>query len=33
LTPPEGFFVLGKKGPLEEGELTRAAKWAKTLVS
>jgi hypothetical protein len=32
LAPPEGFFV-GKKGPLEEGELTRAAKWANTLVS
>jgi hypothetical protein len=33
LTPPEGFFVLGKKGPLKEGELTRAAKWTKRMVS
>jgi flavodoxin len=27
--PPEGFFVKGKKGPLVEGELERAAQWAK----
>ena len=26
---PEGFFVTGKKGPLKEGELERAASWAK----
>jgi len=26
---PEGFFVKGKKGPLKEGELERAASWAK----
>jgi flavodoxin I len=32
LAPPEGFFVLGKKGPLKEGELARAADWAKGLV-
>lgn len=25
----EGFFVTGKKGPLKEGELERAASWAK----
>ncbi len=26
---PEGFFVKGKEGPLKEGELERAANWAK----
>ena len=26
---PEGFFVKGKEGPLKEGELERAADWAK----
>jgi len=26
---PEGFFVKGTKGPLKEGELERAASWAK----
>ena len=29
---PEGFFVKGTKGPLEEGELERAASWAKEVV-
>lgn len=29
LGSPEGFFVLGKEGPLKEGELERAAAWAK----
>lgn len=28
---PEGFIVKGTKGPLKEGELARAAKWAKSL--
>lgn len=28
---PEGFFVLGSKGPLQEGELERAAVWARQL--
>lgn len=28
---PEGFFVTGSKGPLKEGELERAASWAKTI--
>ena len=28
---PEGFIVKGKKGPLVEGELERAAAWAKSL--
>lgn len=30
--PPEGFFVLGDKGPLAEGELERARKWAEQIV-
>jgi flavodoxin len=32
VAPPEGFFVLGSKGPLQEGELERAAVWAKNLI-
>jgi flavorubredoxin len=27
--PPESFFVSGKEGPLEEGELDRAGLWAR----
>lgn len=27
--PPEGFMVLGTEGPLQEGELERAASWAR----
>ena len=30
--PPEGFFVKGKEGPLKEGELERAATWAKGII-
>ena len=30
--PPEGFIVKGTEGPLEEGELERAAKWSKLVV-
>jgi flavodoxin len=30
--PPEAFFVKGKEGPLKEGELERAAGWAKRLL-
>jgi len=33
LAPPEGFFVLGTHGPLKDGELERAAGWAKGLTS
>lgn len=33
LLPSEGFFVLGMEGPLMEGELDRAAEWAKGLVN
>jgi flavodoxin len=29
LVPPEGFVVLGIQGPLKDGELERAASWAK----
>jgi flavodoxin len=29
LAPPEGFVVLGIQGPLKDGELERAAGWAK----
>jgi len=30
--PPEGFIVKGGKGPLKEGELERAASWAKGIL-
>jgi len=29
--PPGGFLVKGRKGPLKEGELERAAAWAKEI--
>jgi len=29
---PEGFFVIGIKGPIIEGELERAASWAKEVI-
>ena len=29
---PEGFFVKGTEGPLKEGELERAAAWAREIV-
>lgn len=32
IIPPEGFFVRGSKGPLKEGELERAASWAKQII-
>lgn len=32
VSSPEGFFVKGTKGPLKEGELERAASWAKEIV-
>lgn len=32
ILPPEPFFVKGKEGPLKEGELERAAGWAKRLL-
>jgi flavodoxin len=30
--PPEGFIVEASEGPLREGELERAAAWAKTII-
>ena len=33
LLPPEIFLVTGREGPLVEGELQRAEKWAQTLWS
>lgn len=33
IAEPEGFIVEGKEGPLVDGELVRAAAWAKTLQS
>ncbi len=32
IASPEGFFVTGTKGPLKEGELERAAGWAKGIL-
>ncbi|HEU65913.1 MAG TPA: flavodoxin family protein [Chloroflexi bacterium] len=32
IVPPEGFFVKDKEGPLKEGELERAAGWAKGIL-
>ncbi len=31
LMPPEAFFVKGREGPLQDGELERAADWARAL--
>jgi flavodoxin len=33
VTTPEGFLVKGMEGPLKEGELERAATWAKYFLS
>jgi len=30
---PEGFIVMGNEGPLKEGELERAAGWAKRILA
>jgi len=30
--PPEGFFIKGTQGPLKEGELERAAAWARGII-
>jgi flavodoxin len=32
IVPPESFFVTGREGPLEAGEVERAASWANTLL-
>jgi len=31
IAPPEGFYVRGREGPLQAGEVQRAAEWAKRL--
>ncbi|MEA2004127.1 MAG: hypothetical protein U9O53_04155, partial [archaeon] len=31
ITPPESFFVSGMEGPLKDGEIERASKWAKAI--
>jgi len=31
VVPAEGFFVIGSEGPLADGELDRAAEWAKRI--
>jgi flavodoxin len=31
IAPPQGFIVTAKKGPLADGELTRATNWAKSI--
>jgi flavodoxin len=31
IAPPEGFLVVDTEGPLQDGELERAAAWAKSL--
>lgn len=33
IVSPEGFFVRGREGPLKEGELERAAAWARQLIT
>jgi hypothetical protein len=33
VVPPEGFIVTGTEGPLREGELARAAEWARGIVA
>ncbi|MDZ7262058.1 MAG: flavodoxin family protein [candidate division KSB1 bacterium] len=33
IIPPEGFLVEGTEGPLKEGELERAADWAKQIMA
>ena len=33
VTEPESFFITGTPGPLEEGELERAAEWGRSLAA
>lgn len=33
IMPPEGFYVTGEKGPLQERELERAEDWAKIILN
>lgn len=32
LLPPESFFVVGREGPLEEGERARAGDWGRQVI-
>ncbi len=32
IVPPEGFYVVDTEGPLKDGELERAAAWARSLL-
>ncbi len=32
IATPQAFYVTGNEGPLKEGELTRAAEWAKQIL-
>lgn len=32
IIPPEGFYVKDSEGPLKDGELERAAEWAKSAI-
>ena len=32
IAEPEGFIVVGKEGPLKEGELSRSSTWAKRIL-
>ena len=33
VVPPETFFVVGREGPLYEGEIERAKDWAKQIIN
>ena len=33
IVPPEGFYVKGEQGPMKEGELERAADWARQIMA
>lgn len=33
VTPSQGFFVVASEGPIQKGELERAAEWAKGLIT
>jgi len=32
VVPSVGFYVIGQEGPLKQGELERAADWARALL-
>lgn len=33
IVPAEGFYVTGREGPLKEGEIDRATKWANEIIA